>query len=833
MIATQPKSRQILGINQQAYQSLRASMSLNLRRQLLIAVCDSVVLQNQLASQLEQDLAEKSWLATQARGSSSSLALTNSGTPLSISLRLERLTFDSEDAHLPRQVAHWVRQATLSGSTILPQVQMLGIEQMTRQPAIIQNHFLRSLEQIEALLPRLNTSLLVWVPWPWLRTIQSSSPNFWKWRNGVFEFVSDPTPTVPSPVSSSALENNLDANRFAEEVSRLANGARENSRIDRHVNNSPDNQPVVARDDAAVNGTADSAYPTIDATHQVVALYGETDDSDFGDYDQPTLETVAIWDTVDVDATPVDSPEEVELESHGYTHQALAKQGPEDQAPENQAPKDQAFTEQMLEGLSPEDQASEEDDISLQWGQLRSTHHQPAPDEQTHTTNQTTDQATDEQSLAESVQAEEDQPPLAAESSVESAIEVASKAHRQRAADDYFEIGRGYRNRIEAGERGLSTIEPAIAAYEGGLRCLSGPHPDWGSGLNDLGTLYWLKAQQLNDAQQIVDCMNHSIELYAEALTKIEPDHEHDMACQLHSNMGAVYSMLATMVEPVYYFQQAAEAYTQALPLCSLAENPDEYATLHNSLGSVYWKLSHYAQAPEQVQESLRQAIVAYQQALSGYQAEERPLDYAAVQNNLGITYWSLAKYIESDADSVTTLKHAIASYREALSYRTPDSDPAACAITYNNLALAYWDLSKDETTGEITTEKTIDSEARLRYQRNAVTAFEAALQTSAAVGSLSQMDRAAIYHCLGDVHAQMVDNAPSQAEIASSLQKSLHSYVQAIDGMPTASPVYEARLNAIVANLRSHRQHLGLASQQAALNRVPSELVSEVMQAL
>ena len=61
MIAIQPKSRQILGVNQQAYKALKAAMSLNLRRQLLVAVCDNVILQNQLATQLENDLAQISW----------------------------------------------------------------------------------------------------------------------------------------------------------------------------------------------------------------------------------------------------------------------------------------------------------------------------------------------------------------------------------------------------------------------------------------------------------------------------------------------------------------------------------------------------------------------------------------------------------------------------------------------------------------------------------------------------------------------------------------------------------------------------------------------------
>ena len=374
-------------------------------------------------------------------------------------------------------------------------------------------------------------------------------------------------------------------------------------------------------------------------------------------------------------------------------------------------------------------------------------------------------------------------------------------------------MGYGYRSRIESGERGLDLIEPAIAAYEGGLRCLSGPHPDWGSGLNDLGTLYWLKAQQLDDPQQEVDCMKHSIELYQEALTKIDLNQEVEMVSQLYSNMGAVYSILATYSESAEYFNQAVEVYKEALVRCSLAVDPIEYATLYNSLGSVYWKLSHYEQVPE----NLELAVEAYQEALQGYDSEQMPLDYAAVQNNLGITYWSLAKH----SAPVSALKGAIAAYKDALNYRTPEVDPAACAITYNNLALAYWDLSK---------EVSIEADAKLRYQKNAVTAFEAALQIGEGIGSLSQMDSAAIYHCLGDVHAQMVDAAPSTQAIADSLQKSLYSYVKAIDGLSEESPAFQARLSAMVANLKSHFEHLGLASQQAAINRIPSDLLPEVM---
>ncbi|MGC1525163.1 MAG: tetratricopeptide repeat protein [Phormidesmis sp.] len=841
MIAIQPKSRQILGTNQQAYQALKASMSLNLRRQLLIAVCDNVVLQNQLATQLEHDLAGQTW----------SMPSFDTDTPKSTSLALERLIFDPEDAHLPRQVAHWVKEATVEGlaeglvEESLPQVQVLGIEQMTRQPAIVQNHFLRSLEQMEVLLPRLNTSLLVWVPWPWLRTIQTSSPTFWKWRNAVFEFVSDPTPILPPSESfpEAADTNALNADRFAEEAHLRSNSsASSDSMSDSMSANTMSADTILVNNGHSPTHrerpSSIHSYPTI-TIPAVVSLYGETDESETDDDDQPVVETIATWEPPDVAAVPAQmhtAEPAIELEDHdptaGYLSE-LAAQKAEAQEVEDQEAEAQAIAEQ-IERQALERQASERQEGSAQSSQAQSSQAQRSEERSQFAQSPFPEPSSEPfpEPSSESSSSE----PSSSEPSSESTFSLDSTFSSENtfsldssflntvpsrsAVDDYFEVGHSYRQRIEAGERGLDLIEPAIAAYEGGLRSLTGPHPDWASGLNDLGTLYWLKAQQLSDQQQVVDCMDHSVYLYSEALTKIDPTIEPNMAYQLHSNLGAVHSMLAMHSAPVFHFQQAAESYLNALSLCALATDPEEFSTLQNSLGSVYWKLSHYEQVSAKIELTLRQAITAYEQALLGYSPAQRPLDYAAVQNNLGITYWSLSKH----TTSVSALKNAIAAYRDALNYRTPETAPATCAITYNNLALAYWDLSKDES---------VDREHKLRYQRNAVTAFEAALQTAQSVGSLNQLERAAIYHCLGDVHAQMVESAPSLTEVAESLQKSLYSYVQAIDGMPSESPVFEARLLAIIANLRSHQEHLGLASQQQALNRVPITLISRVMQAL
>lgn len=925
MIAIQPKSRQLLGVNQQAYQALKASMSLNLRRQLLIAVCDDVRMQNQLATRLEKELGDPD----RARADLSNLNVSNSASleladpeALANALRLERLTFDPEEGNLPQQVAQWVRHTMLSEGS-LPKLQVLGIEQMIHQPSITQNYFLRSLEKIEALLPRLNTSLLIWVPWPWLRTIQQSSPIFWNWRNGVFEFVSDPTPT---PASRDSLRFELPLSAPENELPESLNPESLNPES---LNNGSHRERLSSSPD----GTADPLRSATDT-----GLYGEMRselcgeslgegvrdrpldialapfNGEFPMPDVAEVETVAreralkqpVPEIVAPIVAPVeprsDGPEkpasdEISIELLNEVFSEIPDEVsddilgiiPDEILDDRNAHESSDLLERLTHVLnasptrlanpsnltdsaaSSADDGITDDDITdyditdydiFSLGGLHSIVSQgvnvlrpiqrldPGSVEAldaiplegsaiaqdfTETDDWIDDDLADDlandlaDDLVEVTLSEQefaalgwddfcDETPAAAMI----ATVMAAESGRQQAAE-YFATGLAYRARIEAGERSLEVIDPAIAAYESGLSCMVEPHADWATGLNDLGTLYWLKAQQQEHPQQAVVFMNQSIRLYQEALSKIQLDQSEsvsegqpDIISQLYSNMGAVYTVLATCETPLMYLKKAAETYQQVLPMVSLETYPEEYATLQNSLGSVFWKLSHYDSAAAY----LHQAIAAYDEALLGYNPVAKPLDYAAVQNNLGITYWSLAKQEQPEF----LLKRAIAAYRDALNYRTADVDPSACAISYNNLALAYWDLAK-YTLGDLA--------QKSRYQKNAVTAFEAALNISKLSGALNAMDSAAIYHCLGDVHAQMLETAPSRVEIAESLQKSLYSYIKAIEGLPSDEPAYPGRFTAVVANLKLHYDKLGLEGQQSALNRVPPTLLPQVMMAL
>ncbi|MEO1182186.1 MAG: hypothetical protein AAFX51_15360, partial [Cyanobacteria bacterium J06636_28] len=182
MVATQLRSRKVLGLNQRQYEGLKTALQLNLRRQLLIAVCDNNQLQTQLVARLQSELRE------------TDNTLDDFGA-----VELAQLTFDPHQPDLVVQLVHWLKQAP----NPTPHLQVVGLDAMTHQSMRSQNHFLRSLENIQSLLPHLESSLVLWLSWPWYRTLQQSAPEFWQWRSGVFSFVSEPvarvssTPTMP------------------------------------------------------------------------------------------------------------------------------------------------------------------------------------------------------------------------------------------------------------------------------------------------------------------------------------------------------------------------------------------------------------------------------------------------------------------------------------------------------------------------------------------------------------------------------------------------------------------------------------------------------------
>lgn len=155
------RSGSSLGWNQELYQRLRLSLGLGLRRQVFLVVCDDLPLRDRLAGRLAQELP----------------------TPQLATLRLE---------------SHQTEMATAIAALSAATVQVLGIEQLTRQAARLQRHFLAELESLAEHWATAELSLLLWVPRPWLYTIRESAPQFWACCTGTFEFEGQPTVVVNS-----------------------------------------------------------------------------------------------------------------------------------------------------------------------------------------------------------------------------------------------------------------------------------------------------------------------------------------------------------------------------------------------------------------------------------------------------------------------------------------------------------------------------------------------------------------------------------------------------------------------------------------------------------
>ncbi len=133
--------------------------------------------------------------------------------------------------------------------------------------------------------------------------------------------------------------------------------------------------------------------------------------------------------------------------------------------------------------------------------------------------------------------------------------------------------------------------------------------------------------------------------------------------------------------------QQAIEAFQAALTVRTAEVVPLDYAMIQNNLGVAYQDL---AQMQDRV-ENLTRAIAAYHEALRFRTPQTMPYDYANTQINLANSHMKLAEV----QDPVENLTRAIAAYHEALRFLGPTSAPLNYGLTLNNLGVAYHDLSK------------------------------------------------------------------------------------------------------------------------------------------
>ncbi|NJL49581.1 MAG: tetratricopeptide repeat protein, partial [Leptolyngbyaceae cyanobacterium SM2_5_2] len=159
--------------------------------------------------------------------------------------------------------------------------------------------------------------------------------------------------------------------------------------------------------------------------------------------------------------------------------------------------------------------------------------------------------------------------------------------------------------------------------------------------------------------------LQQSMRAYYQALQHTPAETAPLNYANLQNSLGAVHWRLSQHERPPYHLHQAITAYGEALRYRSPQAAPQEYAMLQNNLGIAYWSLAQH----ERPVFLLEQAIAAYQLALAYRTVATAPAGCASTYNNLGTAYWDLAQQQTQQPERrLDTLRQAVAAYEAALS---------------------------------------------------------------------------------------------------------------------------------------------------------------------
>ncbi|MBF2067725.1 MAG: tetratricopeptide repeat protein [Calothrix sp. C42_A2020_038] len=640
--------------NKQVYHRLKLALSLGLRRQVFLAVCDDLNLRNQVAARLHSTLAYP--VGQVLYQPTNSLEASTPAYPRLVTLRLN-LT----DPNPMAQISQWLinypppivgKTKDAPGRPLpIPVFQIVGVEQLTRQPVATQRLFLHYLRLTEQRISTqessrfLESSLLLWVPRPWLYAIQQSAPQFWRCRTGVFIFAGEPTPTTktkgPERFSSSQGVDlgNLDQSILDDVL--LTNSVENRDSAEEF--DFPQSQPI--------NRSHQNKEPT-PLKSELLAVGLPSDETPVGDNNsnQPeirvpilkhigkelvelVLATMNTGDGGEVDSSPQNILEEIEeLHSKKVASESLAvgyqKLG-------------NLYRLRIEQGQSTLENLM----VAIIAYQEAITYDEGSP--------QVPDILNDLGTL-------------------------------------YWMLYRTPPN----SEEGQSYIEQGIEFYQLALKLISPQtHPEtYARVQNNLGTAYGDLARFSSPAEN----WQQAVAAYSEALhyRTVEMEPLKFAACQ--NNLGTAYWHLAQYNLPVVHLKKAIAAYNLALVHYTSNQEPLKYGMIQNNIGTAYWNLAQY----EQPSENLRLAIQAYKEALIFRTPANLPAACAATLNNLGTAYWHLANQaLTPKEERYQYLEQCIESYQEALnlahslSGMTLSFDVFA---THNNLGLAHYQLVTD-----------------------------------------------------------------------------------------------------------------------------------------
>ncbi len=198
----------------------------------------------------------------------------------------------------------------------------------------------------------------------------------------------------------------------------------------------------------------------------------------------------------------------------------------------------------------------------------------------------------------------------------------------------------------------------------------------------DRDVLYPLLERNLD---KLDDVFIRVLEDWGKTLVKLESEQANDFA--------AAIVELSVLIQQFYLgnrlnnLEIVIAGYKQALLVYTREDFLLDWARIQNNLGIAYRN-----RIKEDKGENIEKAIACYQQALLVFTREDFPLLWAMTQNNLGIAYWERIK-----EDKGENIEKAIACYQQALLVYTREDFPLLWAMTQNNLGNVYCDRIKED----------------------------------------------------------------------------------------------------------------------------------------
>ncbi|MDM9380536.1 tetratricopeptide repeat protein [Chlorogloeopsis sp. ULAP01] len=708
--------------NRQVYHRLKLALSLGLRRQIFLAICDDLSIRNQVAARLHSTLA---YPVGQVLYQPSEIQ--EASTPAYP--RLVTLRLNLSDPNPIAQINQWLvnypppivgaSKDSPGRSLPIPGFQIVGVEQLTKQPVAIQRLFLHYLRLTEQHLSSpessrfLESSLLLWVPRPWLYAIQQSAPQFWRCRTGVFVFAGEPTPTANNRSSPERLSSykSLDLGSFEQSV--LEESLFE---VDFDFQSQP---PVVNHQDKIPETPVSRSEilmpepPQEELTHQISvsetssepkfthisqelteliqATINNTDHAIAQNRDE-SIQAQQLLEEIDALHSKQALPETIAAAYHrlGNLYRLRLEQG-------------QANIENIMvailayqEAITHDETSSHVPDILNDLGTLYWMLYRTPPN------------------------SEEGQ------SYIEQGIEFYQLALKLISPDTHSETYARVQNNLGTAYGDLARFknpvknwQQAIAAYTEVVRFRTNNMEPlkYAATQNNLGTAYWHLAQHTQSAENL----HKAIAAYSLALNYYHPEQEPLKYGMIQNNIGTAHWNLAQYDHPTENLRLAVKAYGEALKYRTPANVPTACAATQNNLGTAYWNLANQSQTTkEERQKFLKLCIKAYEECIAianSLSEDSLSFDIFTTHNNLGLAHYQLASDQSLNIDKASRSRHleaALENHLQALNRLTHKQESYQTTFTYivktirafhNELGIKGQNLALSKVPGHLLSE--------------------------------------------------------------------------------------------------------------------------------